>query len=56
MTSGHTTIESALKEQIHFAPGSSFWVVAKFPAGAKNPLAAGKTNQNRCCTVQLLQL
>lgn len=32
-----------LKEQIHFAPGSSFWVVAKFPAGAKNPLGTGKT-------------
>ena len=32
-----------LKEQIYFAPGSSFWVVAKFPAGAKNPLATGKT-------------
>lgn len=34
-----------LKEQIHFAPGTSFWVVAKFPAGAKNPLATGKTNR-----------
>lgn len=34
-----------LKEQIHFAPGSSFWVVAKFPAGAKNPLATGKTSR-----------
>lgn len=32
-----------LKEQIHFAPGSSFWVVVKFPAGAKNPLGTGKT-------------
>ena len=32
-----------LKEQIYFAPGSSFWVVAKFPAGAKNPLGTGKT-------------
>ena len=32
-----------LKEQIYFAPGSSFWVVARFPAGAKNPLATGKT-------------
>ena len=36
----------ALNEQIYFAPGSSFWVVAKFPAGAKNPLGAGKTSQN----------
>ena len=35
----------SLKEQIHFAPGTSFWVVAKFPAGAKNPLATGKTNR-----------
>lgn len=34
-----------LKEQIYFAPGSSFWVVAKFPAGAKNPLATGKTER-----------
>ena len=34
-----------LEEQIHFAPGSSFWVVAKFPAGAKNPLATGKTSR-----------
>lgn len=34
-----------LKEQIHFAPGSSFWVVAKFPAGAKNPLGTGKTTR-----------
>ena len=32
-----------LKEQIHFAPGSSFWVVVKFPAGVKNPLGTGKT-------------
>ena len=36
----------ALNEQIYFAPGSSFWVVAKFPAGAKNPLGAGKTIQD----------
>ena len=36
----------ALNEQIYFAPGSSFWVVAKFPAGAKNPLGAGKTSQD----------
>lgn len=34
-----------LKEQIHFAPGSSFWVVAKFPAGVKNPLGTGKTTR-----------
>ena len=34
-----------LKEQIHFAPGSCFWVVAKFPAGAKNPLGTGKTTR-----------
>ena len=34
-----------LKEQIYFVPGSSFWVVAKFPAGAKNPLATGKTER-----------
>ena len=34
-----------LKEQIHFAPGSSFWVVVKFPAGAKNPLGTGKTTR-----------
>ncbi len=33
-----------LPEQIYFAPGTSFWVVAKFPAGAKNPLGAGKTS------------
>ena len=35
-----------LQEQIYFAPGSSFWVVAKFPAGAKNPLGAGKSNRS----------
>ena len=34
-----------LKEQIHFAPGSSFWVVVKFPAGGKNPLGTGKTTR-----------
>lgn len=34
-----------LEEQIHFTPGTSFWVVAKFPAGAKNPLATGKTTR-----------
>ncbi len=31
----------SLPEQIYFAPGSSFWIVAKFPGGAKNPLATG---------------
>ena len=31
----------AVPEQIYFAPGSSFWVVAKFPAGQKQPLGAG---------------
>lgn len=30
----------SLKEQIYFEPGSSFWVVAKFPAGQTNPLGA----------------
>ena len=35
-----------LGEQIYFAPGTSFWVVAKFPAGAKNPLGAGKTSRD----------
>ncbi len=34
----------ALGEQLYFAPGTSFWVVAKFPAGAKNPLGASKTS------------
>lgn len=35
----------SLGEQIFFAPGSSFWVVAKFPAGQKNPLGAGMANK-----------
>lgn len=36
-----------LDEQLHFAPGSSFWVVAKFPAGQKNPLGSGvSTKEN----------
>lgn len=33
-----------LEEQIFFEPGSSFWVVAKFPAGQTNPLGAGYAN------------
>ena len=33
-----------LGEQIFFAPGSSFWVVAKFPAGQVSPLGAGFAN------------
>ena len=31
----------SLKEQIYFKPGSSFWVVVKFPAGQNLPLGAG---------------
>lgn len=31
----------SLKEQVFFEPGSSFWIVAKFPAGQTNPLGAG---------------
>ena len=31
----------SLKEQIYFKPGSSFWVVVKFPAGQDQPLGAG---------------
>lgn len=34
-----------LDEQLYFAPGSSFWVVAKFPAGQKNPLGSGVSNK-----------
>ena len=34
----------ALPEQLHFTPGSSFWVVVKFPAGAKNPLGSWMTD------------
>ena len=30
-----------LKEQLYFAPGSAFWVVAKFPAGQNQPLGVG---------------
>lgn len=33
-----------LQEQIFFAPGSSFWIVAKYPAGETNPLGAGHIN------------
>ncbi len=35
-----------LKEQIHFAPGAGFWVVAKFPAGFDMPLGAGLTTED----------
>lgn len=35
-----------LNEQIYFAPGESFWVVAKFPAGQKNPLGAAMANKD----------
>ena len=31
-----------LNEQLYFAPGESFWVVVKFAAGQKRPLAAAK--------------
>lgn len=31
----------SLKEQIYFKPGSSFWIVVKFPAGQDQPLGAG---------------
>lgn len=30
-----------LSEQVYFEAGSSFWIVVKFPAGQKSPLAAG---------------
>ena len=33
-----------LEEQQFFAPGKSFWVVAKFPAGVQRPLAVGTAN------------
>lgn len=33
-----------LNEQLFFAPGSSFWVVAKYPAGQSNPLGGGYAN------------
>lgn len=35
-----------LDEQIYFEPGSSFWIVAKFPAGQINPLGAGYMKSN----------
>lgn len=35
-----------LKEQLFFKPGSSFWVVAKYPAGQKNPLGAGQSDKD----------
>lgn len=33
-----------LKEQLFFEPGTSFWVVAKYPAGQSTPLGAGFAN------------
>lgn len=33
-----------LNEQIYFKPGSSFWVVVKFPKGQDRPLGAARTN------------
>lgn len=33
-----------LGEQIYFEPGSSFWVVAKYPAGQTYPLGMGTAN------------
>ena len=33
-----------LSEQQFFAPGKSFWIVAKFPAGVQRPLAVGTAN------------
>lgn len=33
-----------LEEQLFFEPGSSFWVVAKYPAGQTTPLGAGFTS------------
>ncbi len=33
-----------LTEQQFFAPGKSFWIVAKFPAGVQRPLAVGLSN------------
>jgi subtilisin family serine protease len=35
-----------LKEQQFFAPGSSFWIVAKFPAKQSNPLGMGKSSSS----------
>ncbi len=31
-----------LSEQLYFAPGSSFWIVVKFPKGQQLPLGAGR--------------
>ncbi len=31
-----------LSEQLYFAPGSSFWIVVKFPKGQRLPLGAGR--------------
>ena len=47
-TSSYFTYGSdiAVPEQIYFAPGSSFWVVAKFPTGQTNPLGAGNAKQS----------
>lgn len=36
--------DNSLSEQLFFEPGSSFWLVAKFPAGETNPLGAGHAN------------
>lgn len=33
-----------LEEQLFFEPGTSFWVVAKYPAGQSTPLGAGFAN------------
>lgn len=33
-----------LEEQLFFKPGTSFWVVAKYPAGQSTPLGAGFAN------------
>ncbi len=35
-----------LNEQIHFAPGTGFWVVVKFAAGFDYPLGAGLTTED----------
>ncbi len=35
-----------LKEQLYFAPGSAFWIVAKFPAGQHQPLGVGISTDN----------
>lgn len=36
----------ALNEQLHFNPGESFWVVAKFPAGQEKPLGLAYSSQD----------